>query len=112
MAQLDYKGLVSIHGLFKLTELVTSNNGCNKMSIHTGCWQAVLVVTLLLARLGRQGAELVACSGDGAWLVQLTTAAWLVINPVIIIGILMDTPMSWTLVSSHVNISVVRRVGQ
>ena len=25
MAQLDYKGLVSIHGLFKLTELVTSN---------------------------------------------------------------------------------------
>ena len=78
----------------------------------TGCWQAVLVVTLLLARLGRQGAELVACSGDGAWLVQLTTAAWLVINPVIIIGILMDTPMSWTLVSPHVNISVVRTVGQ
>ena len=32
MAQLDYKGLVSIHGLFKLTELVTSNNGCRKMS--------------------------------------------------------------------------------
>ena len=32
MAQLDYKGLVSIHGLFKLTELVTSNKGCSKMS--------------------------------------------------------------------------------
>ena len=69
----------------------------------TGCWQAVLVVTLLLARLGRQGAELVACSGDGAWLVQLTTAAWLVINPVIIIGILMDTPMSWTLVRCEIS---------
>ena len=28
MAQLDYKGLVSIHGLFKLTELVSAPKSC------------------------------------------------------------------------------------
>jgi len=78
---IDYKGLISIHGLFKLCELV------------------LIIITFLLAKVGsglEQG-ELTFGNSEDQWLGHLTTAAWLIINPIIIIGIILDTPMSWTL---------------
>jgi len=77
---LDYKGLISIHGLFKMCEL------------------GLIITTFLLARVGGpSGSDLTFGKPDDQWLGHLTTAAWLFINPVIIIGIILDTPMSWTL---------------
>jgi len=78
---IDYKGLISIHGLFKICELV------------------LIVITFLLAKVGSgvESEELTFGNSEDQWLGHLTTAAWLIINPIIIIGIILDTPMSWTL---------------
>ena len=60
----------------------------------------LIIITFLLAKVGsglEQG-ELTFGNSEDQWLGHLTTAAWLIINPIIIIGIILDTPMSWTLV--------------
>ena len=61
--------------------------------------KVLILVTLLVARLGRAPSQALTFGyNDATWLGQLTTGAWLLINLVIIIGILLDTPMAWTLV--------------
>merc|ERR1712113_1356456 len=74
---LDCKGLISIHGIFKLSEL------------------ALIITTFFLARLG--GSLVPFGSYDDNWLGQMTTGGWLIINPIIILGIILDKPMSWIL---------------
>ena len=58
------------------------------------------MITFLVARLGRETSALTFGARDAEWLGQLTTGAWLIITPAIITGILLDTPMAWTLVSN------------
>ena len=62
------------------------------------CPQVLVLVTFLVARLGRESSGLTFGARDAEWLGQLTTGAWLIITPAIITGILLDTPMAWTLV--------------
>ena len=63
------------------------------------CPQVLVLITFLVARLGRESSALTFGARDAEWLGQLTTGAWLIIIPAIITGILLDTPMAWTLVS-------------
>ena len=60
--------------------------------------QVLVLVTFLVARLGQESSALTFGARDAEWLGQLTSGAWLIITPVIITGILLDTPMAWTLV--------------
>ena len=66
--------------------------------------QVLVLVTFLVARLGQESSALTFGARDAEWLGQLTSGAWLIITPVIITGILLDTPMAWTLVR-HTNIT-------
>ena len=62
--------------------------------------QVLIIITFLLAKIGREGEEtLFTHNTHDQWLGHVTSAAWLIINPVIILGIVLDTPMSWTLVT-------------
>ena len=67
--------------------------------------QVLLVTTLLVARLGVEGSSVGFGILDDNWLGQMTTGSWLIINPVIIIGIILDVPMSWMLVRLDYNYS-------
>ena len=61
-----------------------------------------MLTVFLLARIGQDGKTSLLVSPinyDEVWLNHLTVTAWLIINPIIIVGIILDTPMDWKLVS-------------
>jgi len=59
-----------------------------------------MLTVFLLARIGQDGKTSLLVSPinlDEVWLNHLTVTAWLIINPIIIVGIILDTPMDWKL---------------
>ena len=64
--------------------------------------QVLMTTVFVLARIGQDGnSSLLSLlqNLDEVWLCQLTVSAWLIINPLILIGIVLETPMDWKLVS-------------
>ena len=60
------------------------------------------MITFLLARIGYGGnSALFGTTVDEIWLGYLTVGVWLIIIPVIIVGIVLEDPMSWKLVSRN-----------
>ena len=57
------------------------------------------MITFLLARIGYGGNHaLFGTTVDEKWLGYLTVGGWLIITPAIIVGIVLEDPMSWKLV--------------
>ena len=60
------------------------------------------MITFLLARIGYGGnSALFGSTVDEIWLGYLTVGGWLIIIPAIIVGIVLEEPMSWKLVSRN-----------
>ena len=63
------------------------------------------MITFLLARIGYGGNHaLFGTSVDEIWLGYLTVGGWLIITPAIIVGIVLEDPMSWKLVRIYIEL--------
>ena len=97
---LNFKGLASIHGGFKIFELVKFINF--DAHLFYNLFKVLVVVTFLVARTAKDSDSLPPSFGaypDLPWLGMGTLVSWLIILPATILGLTLGDSLAWRSVS-------------